>query len=202
MLTTMAAPTTPTNDRPSSAVQLTILIAVTWLLLNAMFYFLSGYYYDEKRATGGLLSTITDDTVRGTRIAFAICTSIIGATAVAAVFQPRLVTHAIAMLAGLASIVAAGFAFQKGMVPTFPVSLVVIGLLFPLLAWRSLAGSRGAWAFLVALCFTLFLIFSFAAPKLRTLLEINLWTAYIIPGLLAVGWVGLSSLRDQYRERV
>jgi hypothetical protein len=199
--------TTPPTTRPqpgqaSSAMQITILIAVTWLLLNATFYFLAGYYYDGKRTTAGILSQITDETVQSTRIAFVIYTGTVAAAAIAAVYQARVVTHAIAMLAGVAALVGAWFAFKHDIVATLGVSLLVVGILFALLTWRSLCGSRVAWAFLVALCFTLWLVLSFAAPKIRNTLDVSLWTAFIIPGLLAVAWIGLTMLRFDYRERV
>jgi len=83
-----------------------------------------------------------------------------------------------------------------------PVSLFVIGALYPALVWRSLEHSRGAWSFLISMCGVLALVLFFGAPKVRGVLDIGLWTALIMPGLLTVAMVGLTMIRADYRERV
>jgi hypothetical protein len=82
-----------------------------------------------------------------------------------------------------------------------PAALLVLGVLYPVLVWRSLEHSRGAWAFLISMCGVLAIVLLFGAPKVRGVLDIGLWTALIMPGLLAVATVGLAMLRVDYRER-
>jgi len=80
------------------------------------------------------------------------------------------------------------------------VALVLLGVLVPLMVWRSLVYSRAAWSFLLSTCAVLGLILMFGAPKVRGLLGIGLWTAMIIPGLLVLGAVALGLARRDYRE--
>jgi hypothetical protein len=75
----------------------------------------------------------------------------------------------------------------------------VIGLAMPLMIWRSLLGSRGAWAFLTAMCYVLAVVLLFGAPKVRAQIDIGLWTAMLIPGLLVVAGVGMTMIRRNYR---
>ncbi len=197
----MTAPTTTDDGEDNKlAVQLTIIILVAALMLNVLFYFLSGFYYDDKRASQGLMSTITDATVNGTRISFAIFTGLTAATLCAAMFAPKWVGHGASALIGLASIVGAVFAARAGMPNALTVSLVIIGLLYPALAVLSLIRqSRAAWSFLCALSWVLGVVMLFGAPKIRSQADIGLWTAMIIPGMLAATGIALTMVRRDYR---
>ena len=150
----MTAPA-PINDDEDSklAVQLTIIILVATLMLNVLFYFLSGFYYDDKRATEGLMSTITDATVSRTRLSFGIFSGLTAATLCGAMFAPKWVGHGVSALFGIASIIGAVFAASAGISNALTVSLVLIGLLYPALAVLSLLRqSRAAWSFLCSVC--------------------------------------------------
>ena len=95
----------------------------------------------------------------------------------------------------------AGFFALGTSIPTvLGVTLLFLGMLVPLLIWRSLVYSRAAWSFLLSTCAVLGLILMFGAPKVRGLLGIGLWTAMIIPGLLVLGAVALGLARRDYRE--
>ena len=91
-------------------------------------------------------------------------------------------------------------AFQAGMPNSLSVALLVLAGLFPVLVWRSLLHSRAAWAFLVSICWVLAVVLLFGAPKVRSKMEIGLWTAMIIPGLLFVAGVALVAVRREYRD--
>lgn len=183
------------------AVQLTIIIAVSLVLLNVVFYFLSGFYYDDKRASQGMMSTITSSTVSSTRVSFGIFSGITGVTLIASMFAPKWVGHTVAAAFGLAAFIAAFFAGRAGTPLALTVSLVVIGALFPSLAVLSLLRrSRGAWAFLCSMCWVLAVIMLFGAPKIRSQIDIGLWTAMLIPGLLAVAAIALTMVRRDYRN--
>lgn len=182
------------------AIQLTIIIAVSVLLLNVLFYFLSGYYYDDKKATQGMMSTITASTVTSTRVSFGIFSGVTGAALVGSLFSPKWVGHIIAGGFGVAAFVAAIFAGRAGTPLALTVSLVVIGALFPALSILSLMRrSRAAWAFLSSMCWVLAIIMLFGAPKIRSQIDIGLWTAMLIPGLLAAAATALTMVRRDYR---
>ncbi len=194
-----ASPTADDDQR--LAVQLTIIIAVSLVLLNVVFYFLSGFYYDDKRASQGMMSTITSSTVSSTRVAFGIFSGITGVTLIGTMFAPKWVGHIVAVAFGLAAFIAAIAAGRAGTPLALTVSLVVIGALFPSLAVLSLLRqSRGAWAFLCSMCWVLAVIMLFGAPKIRSQIDIGLWTAMLIPGLLAVAAIGLTMVRRNYRS--
>ena len=127
---TTPAPTTEPDNAKTMAIQLTIIIVAAWLLLNVAFYFLCGAYYDDKRQSQGLLSTITDATVNGTRIRFGIFTGVTTALLVATIFLPRIVSHVLSAGVGIAALAAALFAASSGMPGALTVSLIAIGLLF------------------------------------------------------------------------
>jgi hypothetical protein len=195
-------PATPaTDDDQRLAVQLTIILAVSLLLLNVLFYFLSGMYYDDKKATQGLMSTITPSTVSSTRVSFGIFSGITGLTLIGSLFSPKWVGHTVATLFGLAAFIAAFFAGRAGSPLALTVSLIVIGVLFPSLSALSLLRrSRGAWAFLCSMCWVLAVVMLFGAPKIRSQIDIGLWTAMLIPGLLAAAAMALTMVRRDYRS--
>jgi hypothetical protein len=198
----MPAPTKPAPQTPMNpALQMAIIIAVFCVLLNVAFYFLSGIYFDGKKATAGLLGEpITSAHVNGVRIAFAVFTGSVSAAAMGAMFSPKWVSHSLSLIAGLAAMVGSYYAFTKGMPKVLPVALLTLGVMFPLLVWRSLERSRAAWSFLVAMCFSLAVVLLFGAPKVRAQVDIGLWTAMIIPGMLVVAGISLTMLRRDYRD--
>ena len=190
-----------TDDANRLAVQITIILVVSFLLLNVLFYFLSGFYYEDKRASEGLMSTITDATVTSTRLSFGIFSGLTTAMLAASMFAPKWVGHGIASLFGVLAFVAAMFAAGAGMPAALSVSLVLIGLLFPTLSALSvLRRSRGAWAFLCSMCWVLGVIMLFGAPKIRSQINIGLWTAMIIPGLLVTAGMALKMISADYRD--
>lgn len=192
--------TTQDDDATKAATQLTVIIAATAVLLNIAFYFLSGVYYGEKSAGQGLLSNITPDTVSSTRISFGVFTGVISTSLIASMFVPRIVGHVLVEGFGVASGIAAIYAARAGMPGALTVALVVLAFLFPVLGWRSLKKSRAAWSFLAAICWVLAVTMLFGAPKVRAKMDIGLWTAMIIPGLLFVAGVALTFVRRDYRD--
>ncbi len=198
----MTTAPTPANDDNRLAVQLTIILVVSFVLLNVLFYFLCGLYYDDKRASQGLMSTITSSTVNSTRLQFCIFSGLTTATLVGAMFAPKWIGHGVAALFGILAFVAAIFAAGAGMPGALTVSLIVIALLFPSLAALSiLRRSRGAWAFLCAMCWVLGVVMLFGAPKIRSQVGIGLWTAMIIPGMLVAAGMALKMVSGDYRDQ-
>jgi hypothetical protein len=195
-----------TADREAQtkhALQVSAIVAAFCVLLNVGFFFLSTVYFNDKNASAGLLGTTYDAAhINGVRLSFALFSGIVTVAAIGAVFAPKWIGHGLSVIAGLAALLAAYFAFQKEMPSSLPVSLVVVGLLYPVLVWRSLEGSRGAWSFLIAMCFTFGLVLLFGAPKVRAQVGVGLWTALIIPGVLTVAAIALTMLRREYRDKV
>ena len=187
--------------RNKSLIQLSILIGAFCLILNVAFFFLSSMYFADKRANP-LVPVVPVDSTNSARIAFAFFSGIVSAMSIAVAIAPKWVAHGVAALSGLVALIASVFALKKGMPFVLPAALFIMGALLPLLAWRSLLRSRAAWAFLIAMCAVLGLVLLFGAPKVKGQLDIGIWTALIMPGLLGVATVGLTMLRGDYRERI
>lgn len=107
--------------------------------------------------------------------------------------------HGIPAAAGVASLVAAVGALQSDIQITLVISLLVLGVLLPALAWLSWGRNRAAWAFLVSLSIVLGIMTLFGAPKVRNLVGIPLAAALIIPGAFAVAAFCLSALGHRYK---
>lgn len=179
--------------------QVAIVVAIALVLLNVAFYLLSDSYFGGKHPLDNDLDILARGRVR---IAFAFFTMLVGAASIVASISPRLIGHAIAAVMGVLSIVASLFAFARGMTPVLPFTLLTLGLLLPLLAYFSMRTSRAAWAFLVSVCAVYATVLLFGAPKVRYLLDIGLWSALIIPGILAVATAALVISKADYRDAV
>jgi hypothetical protein len=170
-----------------------VIAGVTVGTLNTVFWVLSGLYYNDKPLQAASIDNV--------RIAFVVMTLTIAGSAYLAALAPRLVGHGLAAVIGLSSIVGGIAALTGTSLPdVMGWTMVVSGVLFPLLIWYSLHHSRAAWAFLIALLVVFATVTFFGAPKVRHVLGIGLWHALIIPGLQIVAAIGLSMLRDEYRE--
>jgi hypothetical protein len=193
--------TKPAQRKPGEAnpiVQLAVLVAILIVILNVGFYFLSDAYFADrvKRFGAGELARIA-----GARVDFGVFTVVVGGATIFAGMQPRIAGHALAVLAGLGSMFAGFAAFGAELGFVLPLTLLVVSGLFDLFVVYSLRKSRAAWSALSALCAVYAVVMLFGAPKLRGMLDIGMWLAMIVPGLLAVATWALSMIRDDYRER-
>jgi hypothetical protein len=180
-----------------------IICAGAFVALNAAFYFLSGGYFDSHReiAAGVSVPSYSPEQMTHVRMTFAVLSGVMGASCFFAWLRAHEIGHLIPTLLGAVHLVAAASAFSHGTTKVLGMTLLVSGLLMPLLAWHSHRRSRPAWAFLIAICGVFAVIEFFGAPKVRGALEIGLWTAMIFPGLNAVAVLALVSLRGEYVER-
>lgn len=174
------------------SLQMAGVIAGTALGLNAVFYVMSGFYYDDKPQLGVNIGSV--------RFAFLLLTLLVSGMSYLAALAPRLVGHGVGAIAGLAALVGGIGALTTTMPGALGASLLVIGVLMPVLVWRSLVHSREAWSFLIAMLAVLATVTFFGAPKVRHVLGIGLWYALIIPALQIVAVIALSMLRDEYRD--
>jgi hypothetical protein len=175
----------------SQAMKLAVVIAGGLGSANTAFWFLSALYFGPNVSERGL------DTAR---IAFLVLTLVIAVASFIAALAPRLLGHGIAFGLGAASLVAGVEAIHHDMPAVMGGTLLVVGGLMPVLAYKSLHHSRAAWAFLIALVAVFGGVDFFGAPKVRGLLGIGLWTALIVPGLQIVCVIALTMLRGEYRE--
>jgi hypothetical protein len=178
-------------------IQIAGLVVTAAVITNIAFYFLSDLYFEDRTVIYGAVSSAHVNTVR---MNFGIFTGSISIGAIIAAMQPRILGHALAGAFGLAAIIASIAAISHDMHPVLPGALLASGILLDVLVWRSLARSRAAWSFLIGMTATLAAVLLFGATKVRNVFDIGLWTALIIPGLLAVCTVALAMVRDDYRE--
>jgi hypothetical protein len=199
----MAAVPTPFVKKPAepNLLQVASFVAIFVVVANVMFYVLSWMYFDDKANSASMMLDPVDGSHEtAVRVQFAIFSVVVGMASFLAGFSPRLVGHAIPTLVGVGTLVAAGAAYMKDLPMVLPITLLLLGVFMPVLAWKSLQRVRGAWAFLLAICMVFATCLFFGAPKVRGLLHVNLWTALIIPGILVVASISLNLISDDYKE--
>lgn len=179
------------------AKQVSIIIAISVVALNAVFHFLSQAYFEDRAATHGMAS---DSAIQATRFAFGVMTGTVGLTAIITQFAPRLLAHVLAGVVGITALVGAVGASAKDYHPVLPVALGVLGVLMLVLIYFSLTKSRAAWSFLVATCAVGGLVTLFGATKVRNTMDVSLYYTMILPGILVVATVMLIGLADDYAE--
>ncbi|MBA3456312.1 MAG: hypothetical protein H0T42_24640 [Deltaproteobacteria bacterium] len=182
---------------PRKVTQIAIIIAVVTVVLNAAFIFLSGAYFADRAAIHG---PVSDAEISSVRIAFAAFSGLTALAACAAVFRPRIVGHALALLMSIAAFIGAAAGYNKGLHIVLPVALGLVGVMLDLLVWKSLEKSRAGWSFLAGMLGVLAVVMLFGSTKVRNITGIGLWYAMIIPGLLAVATAALAMIRKQYRD--
>lgn len=181
----------------ASPLQIAGLVATGLVIANVAFYFLSSMYYEDRSSIYG---EVTAAHIQQVRINFAIFTGSVGLGTIAASARPLIVGHGLAGLFSIASLVAGVSAATHDMTPVLPASLIVGGIVMALLVWKSLMKVRAAWSFLIGMTSVLAAVMLFGATKLRSALEVQLYIALVIPGLLAVATTALSMARDDYQE--
>jgi hypothetical protein len=183
--------------------RIAILCVAAFLGLNIVFYLLSGSYFDSHRelVAGVSRPSYSAAQMMHVRITFAVFSGIVAAFGFVAGIRPRVIGHALPVLLAAVDLVACVAAFAHSLPAVLGMTLLVSGVVVPVLAWHSYRGSRAAWAFLVAICGVFAVVLLFGAPKVRGALDIGLWLAMILPGLNAVAAAALVSLRGEYLER-
>ena len=183
---------------PRNATKIAGIVVGVTVVLNVLFIFLSGAYFQDRAAIHG---PVSDAEISSVRMGFAVFSGLTAAAACAAVFYPRLVGHALPLLTSLAAFVAAAAGYSKGLHIVLPVTLALVGLLLPLLVWKSYFKSRAGWSFLAGMVGVLAVVMLFGSTKVRNVIGIGLWYSMIIPGLLAVATAALAMIRNQYRDQ-
>ncbi len=182
----------PTTRKQS--LQMAGVTAATALTLNGLFWVMSGMYFDDKPAQmAGDIGSV--------RAAFAILSFLVAAMSYAAALAPRLIGHGLAFAVGVASLVGGIGALTSSLPGVMGATLIVCGVVTATLARYSLEYSRPAWAFLIGMLSVLATVTFFGAPKIRHVLDIGLWHALIIPGLMIVATIALGMVRGEYRNR-
>lgn len=177
--------------------QFSVIVLVITLLLNVLVYFVADDYYRSRAGSSG---AVPADLLWKTRAAFALFSGLTGLVAVAAVWSPRVIGHGIPALAVLASFAAGIAAARADYHPVLPASLIVIAVVLVELIRSSLKGSRAGWAFLASMCGVLATVTLFGSTKVRNALDIGLWHAMLIPGVLAGATAALILASDRYRD--
>jgi hypothetical protein len=178
-------------------------MAIIWVgafaLVNAAFYFLSGNYFDSHReiVNGASRLTYSPEQMTHVRMTFAVFAGVVAACGFTAGIRPRAVGHLLAVLLGACHLVAGVAAFLQDL-RVVGTTLLVSGVLMPVLAWHSHRRSRPAWAFLIAICGVFAVVEFFGVSKIRDALGVGLWTALILPGVSAVATAALVAVRGEY----
>jgi hypothetical protein len=110
----------------------------------------------------------------------------------------RMLGHIIGLAAGGASLVGSVEALRHGMTPVLGITMLIIGVILPVVALLSLKYSRIAWSFLNSIMIVMALVTLFGSPKVRSMLHIPLGVALVIPFVLLVGIVALMVTANDY----
>jgi len=181
-----------------------IICVAAFVVVNVAFYFMSASYFESQRQVVpglGSMPSYSPADMAHVRNMFAVFTGVVAALGLVAGLQARIVGHLLPVLFGVAHLIAAVAAFAYSAPAVVGMTLMVSGILLPVLAASSYRGSRPAWAFLVAMCGVFAVVEFFGAPKVRGALGLSLWVTMIFPGLNAVATAALVSLRGEYVER-
>jgi hypothetical protein len=111
----------------------------------------------------------------------------------------RLFGHGVAVLLGLLSLVGGVASLAKGLPPVMGVTMLVVGVIVPVLVWKSWGYSRAAWSFLIATIAVFAGVMLFGAPKIANVLGIDMVWALVFPAVEIACVVALASLRRDYR---
>jgi hypothetical protein len=96
-----------------------------------------------------------------------------------------LVGHVLAALLGLQSMASAVLALRAGLPPVLSASVLIIGVLLPLLGWFAWQHRlRAAWAFETSICGVFSVITIFGAPKM-----VHLGMPMVVVGLVAISYI-------------
>ena len=192
------------STAPSQVLRIAIIAVCAFVAVNLAFYFMSGSYFESHReivAGVGAMPAYSADQMMRVRVSFAVFSGIVSAFGFAAALSPRVVGHLIPVLLGVGHLVGAVAAITHDAPGVVGMTLLVSGILMPVLAWFSFHRSRPAWAFLVTICGVFAVVEVFGAPKVRGALDLSLWLTMILPGINAVAAAALISLRADYIER-
>jgi hypothetical protein len=186
----------------SDVTRVALLCFMGVVFMNGVFFILSYAYYNaHKIAAPGVGDFVDLDAREKAREAFLVLSLITGAAVFIATRIPKEMGHGLSTLLGLCALAGSYGAFSKSMPLVMGVTLLVVGILMPTLAFFSWKGSRAAWSFLIALVAVFGGVTLFGAPKVRALLGLGLWTAMIFPALKIVTVFALGALRRDYRAR-
>jgi hypothetical protein len=187
---------------PVSITRLAILCAAAFVVANAVFYVLSGNYFDShlQIVGGASVPVFSPQEVSHIRSAFATSAGIVTVVSFLIARQPRAGGHVLAGALGLMKLVGGFVALTHNLPGVLIATLLVFGALTVVLAWLSSQGSRAAWGFLGAICGVFAVVSVFGAPRLRGILGVSLWTLIVVPGLYVVAAMTLYFVRHDYAE--
>jgi hypothetical protein len=189
---------------PSLIPRIAILTVIAYAALNIAFYLMSGSYFDShhQMVPGvGSMPAYSPEQAMHVRTMFGVFSAVVAVFAFAATLRPRVVGHLLAVLLAVGYLCGAVAGITHNAPGVVGMTLLVAGVLIPVLAWHSFHRSRSAWAFLVAICGVFAVVGLFGAPKVRGALDISLWLTMILPGLNVVAAAALISLRADYLDR-
>ena len=186
-------PAVPEQRR--AVLEAAIAAVVAFVFFNGAFYWLSGNYFQAH------FGEYTPERMSHVRMVFALASAVIIAVNFLIGLHRRIGAHALAIVLGASNLVGGVASLVTGLPMVLGITQLIAGALMPVLAWFSYRQRRAPWAFLVGMCGVFAVVDMFGAPKIGTVLAINLWTTMIIPGLYAVACVALIQLRGGYAER-
>src|SRR3954466_7689079 len=115
--------------------------------------------------------------------------------------QVAIAGHGLAVVVGAASFIAGIMALVKGLPGVMGVTMIVVGVLMPVLAHFSWRFSRAAWATMISTLCVFAAVTLFGSPKIATVMHIDLGVALLIPIVQVAAVILLAQMRGKYRDQ-
>ena len=178
-----------------------VVIAIAAAFLVAVFYVMALRYYQARTASfvpgSGEVILSAKARVLKALPSFVTFAVVGGALVGAAVSWPRRASLALPLVLGTLALL--GAVMGWGHVPALTIIVLASTFALTLLGVRSMTrGSRAAWAMAIALTGVLGVVTLFGAPKMRTLMGLEIWFVLLIPALCAAATTALSLTSDSY----
>jgi uncharacterized membrane protein HdeD (DUF308 family) len=108
--------------------------------------------------------------------------------------------HGLAVIVGLAAVIAGATALAKSLPPVLGITLLVLGGMLPVVAHFSWRLSRAAWSVMISTLCVFAAVTLFGSPKIAGVMHIDLGIALLIPIVQVAAVIVLAQIRADYRE--
>jgi hypothetical protein len=109
--------------------------------------------------------------------------------------------HGLAVIVGLAAIIAGILAIANHLPGVLGVTLLVLGAMLPVVAHFSWRLSRAAWSVMISTLCVFAAVTLFGSPKIAGVMHIGLGIALLIPIVQVAAVIVLAQIRADYREQ-
>ncbi|MEO6775223.1 MAG: hypothetical protein ABI467_19820 [Kofleriaceae bacterium] len=115
--------------------------------------------------------------------------------------QLAAVGHGLAVIVGAGSVIAGVLALVNSLPGVLGVTLLVLGVMLPVVAHFSWRMSRAAWSVMISTLCVFAAVTLFGSPKIAAMMHLSLGIALLIPIVQVAAVIVLAQIRTDYREQ-